>query len=129
MRDSLITNVKNSLLLHSFYILSISLLDSCVCIALHILLTNIQACWSNIAWAGCLGHIELAFMPWHFKSDDSYLLGGDVEGHCSRLCLHPHCLLLSLRCSSWGMDLAMHISGEFAKGLVVSSAIACIRLL
>ena len=25
-----------------------------------------------------------------------------------------------------GMDLAMHVSGEFAKGLVVSGAAACI---
>ena len=42
--------------------------------------------------------------------------------------MHPDCLLLSMGYSSKCIDLAMYISGGFAKGLV-SGAVVCIRLL
>ena len=90
---------------------------------------NKHAHWSNIAWAACLGHVELAFVPQCFKLDNSLSPRGNVEGCCGRLYLHPDCLLHAVGCSSKCMDLAMHILGGLAKGLVVSSAIACIRLL
>ena len=35
-----------------------------------------------------------------------------VEGHYSRLCLHPGYLLPAVGCSSWGIDLAVHVSGS-----------------
>ena len=35
----------------------------------------------------------------------------------------------AIGCSSWGMDLVSHVSGKFAKGLMVfGTATACIRL-
>ena len=68
-------------------------------------------------------------MPQHFKSDDNSSLRGDAKGYCSGLCLYPDCLLYCIRCSSCGMDLVMHVLGEFTRGLVVSGATACITLL
>ena len=90
---------------------------------------NKHACWSNVTQAACLGCPELVFTPWYLKLNDSLLLRGNVEGCRGGLCLHPDCFLLAVRCSSKCMDLAMHILGGFAKGLVVSGAAACIRLL
>ena len=82
-----------------------------------------------IAWAAYLGHAKLAVTPWHFKSNDSSSLRGNVEGHCDGLCLHPDCFLSALGCFSWAMDLAMHTLGCFVKGLVVFGAAECIKLL
>ena len=76
----------------------------------------------------CLGHAKLSFIPWHFQMDDSLLMRGNVEGYCGRLCLHPDCLLAAVGSFSCGMVLAMHVSGEFVKRLVVSGTVACIRL-
>ena len=44
-----------------------------------------------------------------------------VEGYCGGLCLYPECFLPAVGCSSWGIDLAMHVLGKFIKGLVVFS--------
>ena len=41
-----------------------------------------------------------------------------VEEYRSGLCLYPDCLILVVG-YFWGMGLAMHISGKFAKALVV----------
>ena len=51
-----------------------------------------------------------------------------VKRHHGRLCLHPDSLLYAVGCSFWGIDLAMDVLGEFAKGLVVSGAAAYITL-
>ena len=67
-------------------------------------------------------------MPWHFNLDDSSLPRENSEGHCSELCLHPDYLLLAEGCSSQSMDLAMCISGRFAKGYI-SDSVVHIRLL
>ena len=64
-----------------------------------------------------------------FKFKDSLSLRGNVKGHYGGLFLHPNCFLHAIGCFSWGIDLAMHVLGEFARGLVVSVAAAYIRLL
>ena len=99
-----------------------------VCIVLHILFANIQAHWSSIAWAVCLACAKLACITWCFKSDNSLLLRGNVEGCYSRLCFHPDCLLPAVGCSSWDMDLAVYVLGKFIKGLVLFSAAEHIKL-
>ena len=53
---------------------------------------------------------------------------GLVEGNHGGLGLHPGCLLLAVGCFSKCSDLAMYVSGVFAKGLV-SGATVCIKLL
>ena len=55
--------------------------------------------------------------------------GLHVEECCSRLCLYPDYLLYAAGSSSWSMDFAMHILGEFGRELVVTGATAHIRLL
>ena len=77
-------------------------------------------------WAAYLDCAELGFMLWHFKLDDSLLLRENVEGCHGMLYLYPDCLLPA-RCSSWGMDLSMHVSDDFINGLVVFSAAERIR--
>ena len=52
-----------------------------------------------------------------------------VEGCHSRLSLHPDCLLYTVGFFLQGRDLAMHVLGKFAKGLVESSTTECIILL
>ena len=64
----------------------------------------------------------------YFKLDNSLSLRGNVERHCSGLCLHPKCLLPVLGCSSWGTGLAMHVLGKFLKVLVVYGAIEHIKI-
>ena len=68
-------------------------------------------------------------MPQHFKPEYSLSLRGNVEGHQSGLCLYLDYFLLAVGCSSKCMDLAMHILGGFAKGLVVSGTAVHIKLL
>ena len=46
-----------------------------------------------------------------------------------RVCLHPNCLIHAFRYSSQGINLAMHILGEFSKGLVVFCAAVHIILI
>ena len=67
-------------------------------------------------------------MLWHFKSDDSLLSRGNIEGCHGKLGLHPYYLLLAVGCPSKFINLAMCISGGFAKGLIPGAAV-CIRLL
>ena len=57
------------------------------------------------------------------------MLSSIVEGHFSRLCLYLDCFLYAVVYSLRGINLAMHVLGDFSKGLVVFGAIACIRLL
>ena len=52
---------------------------------------NKHAHWSNVVWAASLVWAELAFIPWHFKVDDSSSPRGNVEGWYVRVCLHPDC--------------------------------------
>ena len=76
------------------------------------------------------------FIPCHvrhlhhgFKSDDSLLSGGSVEGHHRGLFWCTDCLLHAIECSLWGMDLATYVSGKYTRGLMVTGATVCIRLL
>ena len=52
-----------------------------------------------------------------------------VERCHGGLCLYPDCLLHTVTCSSWVIDLAMHVSGEFSRGLVVTGTTVFIGLL
>ena len=52
-----------------------------------------------------------------------------VEGCHGGLFLHPAYLLLAVGCSSKDIDMAMCISDGFSRGLMVSGAAACTRLL
>ena len=55
--------------------------------------------------------------------------GGILKDAVAGFFICPDCLILALGCSLWDMDLAMRVSGKFAKGLVVSGAAVCTRLL
>ena len=71
--------------------------------------------------------IQLIFaIRWH--AIQTIVLNSHAEKYCGRLCLHPNCLIDTVGCFSWGIDLYINVSGEFAKGLVVSGAAACITL-
>ena len=63
-------------------------------------------------------------MPRCFKLDNGLLPSGSIEGCHGKLYLHPDCLILAMGCSSWGMDLAMHVSGKFVRGLVLLGSTA-----
>ena len=61
-------------------------------------------------------------MLWLFNLVDSLSPRGNVEGCSNGLCLYLDCLLHAMGCSSGGIDLAMHLSGKFARGLMVFGA-------
>ena len=75
-----------------------------------------------------LGCAELVSIPRHFKLDDSLLPRRNVEGCHGRLGSHLDCWLLAVGYYSKFMDLAMYVSGGFAKRLIPSTAVH-IRLL
>ena len=52
-----------------------------------------------------------------------------VEGCYGGICLYADYLKPALGCSSWGMDLAMYVSGKFVKGLVIFASEQSIRLI
>ena len=52
-----------------------------------------------------------------------------IEGCCGELFLNPYCLILAVVCPLWGINLAIHVSDEFARVLVVLNAAVHIRLL
>ena len=80
-------------------------------------------------YLGCTVHLKHSKGSYIRYFEPIWMSFAPIETFYSGFCLQPNCFLNTVGCSSWDIELAMNVLGEFTRGLVLSEATACITLI